>query len=130
MGKKVSLLIDTNIFVDYFRLRLFRKLLTSDQFQIFYSAVTKKELLTKPGLSHAEEKSIRKLLKRFRIIPLDQQILDKYSELRKRHPTLEKEDCLIAATAIASNIQLVTHNYKHFRPIKELVLYFSSPRKP
>lgn len=124
MGKKVSLLIDTNIFVDYFRLRLFRKLLTSSRFQIFYSAVTKKELLSKPGLSRAEEKSIRKFLKRFRIIPLDQRILITYSELRERHPTLEKEDCLIAPTAITGNLTLVTHNYKHFRPVKGLRLYF------
>lgn len=130
MAEKIALLVDTDIFIDHLNSRLFRDLFEADHFKIHYSIMTKKELLSKQGLSHADERSIRDFLKNFRIIPLNQQILYKHSELLVQHPTLYKADCLIAATAIISKLPLVTRNYKHFRQIKELVLYFTPQPTP
>ncbi len=124
MAKKINILIDTDVFIDYLNHQLFRDFFESGRFQVFYSIVTKKELLAKEGLSSNETKEIRNLLKKFRLISFNSAIVEKYSELRKNHPHLEKEDCLIAATAIIKKIPLATRNYKHYRFFKNLVLYF------
>ena len=126
MARKVNLLVDTDIFIDYLNHRQFRDLFESDHFTIFYSVVTKRELLSKGGLQRSEQQAIHQLLKSLRIIFPDQKILDQYSELRIKYPTLGKGDCMIAATAITKKLSLVTRNYKHFRPIKDLLLYFSA----
>ncbi len=127
MAKKINILIDTDIFIDYLNHQLFRDLFESGRFQVFYSIVTKKELLAKEGLGSHETREIRSLLKKFRLIPLNAAIVEKYSELRKNYPHLEKEDCLIAAAAIIKKIPLATRNYKHYRFFKDLVLYFRKP---
>src|SRR3990167_7196468 len=124
MARKVNLLVDTDIFIDYLNHRQFLDLFESDHFTIFYSVVTKRELLSKGGLQRSEQQAIHQLLKSLRIIFPDQKILDQYSELRIKYPTLGKGDCMIAATAITKKLSLVTRNYKHFRPIKDLLLYF------
>jgi len=126
MARKVNLLVDTDIFIDYLNHRQFLDLFESDHFTIFYSVVTKRELLSKGGLQRSEQQAIHQLLKSLRIIFPDQKILDQYSELRIKYPTLGKGDCMIAATAITKKLSLVTRNYKHFRPIKDLLLYFSA----
>ncbi len=125
MGKKISLLVDTDIFIDYLNHQLFKIIFTRNNYQIYYSAVTKKELLAKEGMNQSEERAIRKLLQKYRLVPLNQKILVQYSILRKEHPQIGKEDCLIAATAIVQNLPLATRNYKHYKVFANLVLYFS-----
>ena len=41
---KIRLLIDTDIFIDYFNHGFFEEILENEEFDIYYSAVTKKEL--------------------------------------------------------------------------------------
>lgn len=123
MAKKVALLVDTNIFIDFYNHNLFKEFFQSSQFQIYYSLVTKKELLSKEGLSDKERQSIQRHLKKLRMILLEDQILKKYSELRKNYPSADKEDSLIAASAIVKNIPLLTQNLKHFRVFEELEIY-------
>lgn len=124
MAKKLNLLVDTDIFIDYFNHQLFRDLFEGGRFQVYYSVVTKKELLSKEGLKEIERKSIEKFLKRHRMIPFNQALLQKYSDLRHQYPSSGKEDCLIAATAITKKFPLLTRNYKHYRIFEELQLYF------
>lgn len=125
MGKKISLLVDTDIFIDYLNHQLFKIIFTGNNYQIYYSAVTKKELLAKEGMNQSEERAIRKLLQKYRLVPLNQKILVQYSTFRKEYPQIGKEDCLIAATAIVQNFPLATRNYKHYKVFPNLVLYFS-----
>jgi predicted nucleic acid-binding protein len=115
MAQKIAVLVDTDVFIDYFNHQLFRGILESERFQVYYSVVTKKELLSKAGLSDSESRAIRKSLAAFRIIPLDGTVLKKYSELRRKHLSSAKEDCLIAASALVKNFTLVTRNDRHFR---------------
>lgn len=124
MAKKINILIDTDIFIDYFNHQLFRDFFESGRFQVFYSIVTKKELLAKDGLSANEIKEIKSLLKKFRLIAFNSTIVEKYSDLRRKYSQVGKEDCLIAATAIVKKIPLATRNYKHYKFFTELVLYF------
>lgn len=47
---KVSVLVDTDVFIDYFNSGRFSFLFNSTRFTVYYSVVTKKELLSKTGL--------------------------------------------------------------------------------
>lgn len=120
---KVQLLIDTDIFIDYLNTGFLSAILESKGFDIYYSVVTKKELLSKIGLKESERQVILTTLKRYRIIPLDNRIAGKYSDLRRKHPSLAKEDALIAATALVRRLPLVTRNWRHYKVIEGLTLF-------
>ena len=122
MGK-VSLLVDTDIFIDYFNTGRFHALFDSHRFTVYYSAITKKELLTKPGLRDTERESILAELNRCRLIALSDSITARYSDLRCRHPSLEKGDALIAATALVKHLPLMTRNKRYFRVVSGLTLF-------
>ena len=122
MGK-VSFLVDTDIFIDYFNTGRFHALFDSHRFTVYYSAITKKELLTKPGLRDTERESILAELNRCRLIALSDSITARYSDLRCRHPSLEKGDALIAATALVKHLPLMTRNKRHFRMVSGLTLF-------
>ena len=119
---KVKLLIDTDIVIDYLNTGLLRTIFEDRGFEVYYSVVTKKELLSKPGLKEAERQAVLFTLRRHRIIRLDDRITGTYSDLRRRHPSLEKEDALIAATALVKKLALVTRNVKHYKDIQGLIL--------
>ena len=119
---KVSLLIDTDVFVDYFNIGRFHALFDPARFIVYYSAVTKKELLTKPGLRDSERNAIVAILDQCRIVPLSQSIAKRYAELRYCYPSLEKADALIAATALTKQLPLLTRNKRHFRIVRGLDL--------
>jgi hypothetical protein len=120
---KVKLLIDTDIVIDYLNTGLLRTIFEDRGFEVYYSVVTKKELLSKPGLKETERQAILFTLRRHRIIPLDDRITGTYSDLRRRYPSLEKEDALIAATALVKKLPLVTRNVKHYKTIQGLILF-------
>ena len=122
MGK-VSLLVDTDIFIDYFNTGRFHALFDSHRFTVYYSIITKKELLTKSGLRDNERESILSELRRCRLIALSNSITARYSDLRFRHPSLEKGDALIAATALVKHLPLMTRNKRHFRMVSGLTLF-------
>ncbi|MBI3812539.1 MAG: type II toxin-antitoxin system VapC family toxin [Nitrospirae bacterium] len=120
---KVKLLIDTDIVIDYLNTGLLRTIFEDRGFEVYYSVVTKKELLSKPGLKETERQAVLFTLRRHRIIPLDDRITGTYSDLRRRYPSLEKEDALIAATALVKKLPLVTRNVKHYKNIQGLILF-------
>lgn len=120
---KVSLLVDTDIFIDYFNTGRFSALFDSSRFTVCFSIVTKKELLTKPGLRDTEREAIEAELRRSRLVPLSNSITTKYSDLCRLHPSLNKEDALIAATALVKHLPLLTRNTRHYRMIQGIVLF-------
>lgn len=99
----VRLLVDTDILIDYFNAGHHSRLLDDPRNRIYYS--------------------IKEALRRFRLIPLGPAIAGRYSTLRRQHPNLEREDALIAATAMVKRFPLMTRNWKHFRRIAGLTLY-------
>ncbi|THJ16668.1 MAG: type II toxin-antitoxin system VapC family toxin [Nitrospira sp. CG24B] len=120
---KISLLLDTDIFIDYFNTGRFHTLFDSSRFTVYYSAITKKELLTKPGLRDNERASILAELAQCRLITLSDSITTRYSDLRRQHPSLEKGDALIAATALVKHLPLMTRNKRHFQIVPGLTLF-------
>lgn len=83
---KINLLVDTDIFIDYFNTGLFSSIIKNKSINIYYSIVTKKELLNKEGLKTSERKAIVDALKKFREVKLDNHITSKYSEIRNQYP--------------------------------------------
>lgn len=77
---------------------------------------------TRPLL--AERYRIRLLLQRHRLIPIDQEIAEKFSLLLARYSRqgLRKADALVAATASSRRLPLLTRNTRHYRFISEITL--------
>jgi len=121
MGEN-QLLVDTDVLIAYLNHRAYRSYLESAKFRVYYSAITKKELLAKRGLKTSERQAIITLLKRFRLIRINRRVTDEYSRLRSRYPSLAKGDALIGASALARKLPLLTQNLRHFRVIQGLVL--------
>ncbi|TMB56463.1 MAG: type II toxin-antitoxin system VapC family toxin [Deltaproteobacteria bacterium] len=119
----VRVLVDTDILIDYFNAGAHGGLLDDPRSRIYYSVVTRKELLAKKGLSSAERGAIAEALRRFRLVRLGPAIAGRYWSLRRRYPDLEKEDALIAATALVKRLPLLTGNWKHCRHVAGLALY-------
>jgi len=117
-----QLLVDTDILIAYLNRRAYRTYLENPKTRIYYSAITKKELLSKQGLKAAERQAILTLLRRFRLIRIDQRVSNEYSRLRTIYPSLERGDALVAASALVRKLPLLTRNLRHFRVVKELVL--------
>lgn len=93
------------------------------------SAVTVLEL--KEGIKRSdkpeeEKKQVLEVLKSKIIVSADKKVMDKAGkisgELINKGKRIEREDCIIAATAILENEALVTGNRKHFERIEELKL--------
>jgi len=62
------------------------------------------------------------MLGSLRQINPDAPVTDAYTELLNRYPNLRHHlaDALIAATAVAKNLPLVTTNVRHFKGIAEI----------
>src|SRR5712691_9288032 len=115
-------LADTGVFILWHRgdsqARLF---LRNPNVEIYYSKVTRKELL-RPPINNAERRRIGRLLEAFRLINPDASIAAAYSDLLTRYPYLQDHlaDTLIAASAWTKSLPVVTTNVRHFEPIQEI----------
>ncbi len=122
---KIKLLVDTDIIIDYLKgVKPARELFKSKDIVIYCSILSKKELLSKVGLSDSERKKIMNLISRLKVLKIDNDINQKYMLLINRYGERQSSivDYLIAATAWAKNLPLLTRNIKHFKKIKEIKL--------
>jgi predicted nucleic acid-binding protein len=62
-------------------------------------------------------------LRRFRLILLTPAIAGRYAAIRRGTPRLEREDALIAATALEKRLPFMTRNWRHFRRVEGLRRY-------
>lgn len=122
---KIRILVDTDIFIDYLRgIRTAKTLFSSEEVEVYYSVLTKKELLSKVGLKYSERKKILRLLSQCKAIKIDNNIAGKFSLLLNRYGDRPEwaPDLIIAATTWSKNLPLLTRNIKHFKFIKEIKL--------
>ncbi|MBI5050284.1 MAG: PIN domain-containing protein [Nitrospirae bacterium] len=122
---KIKLLVDTDIIIDYLKgIKPAREFFKSDNFDIYCSVLSQKELLSKKGLSDSERKRIKELLLRLKDLKIDNEISKKYMLLLNNYGEIQSSiaDYVIAATAWAKNLPLLTRNRKHFEQIKEIQL--------
>lgn len=122
---KVKVLVDTDIIIDYIRgVKPARDLFRSEAFDIYCSVLSKKELLSIQGLRSSERKKITDLLSRIKVLRIDSDIHSKYMQLLALYGEKQTSmvDYVIAATAWAKNLPLMTRNKKHFMHVKEIEL--------
>jgi predicted nucleic acid-binding protein len=121
------IIVDTDILIDAARciddaVNCLQQI--EDKSSLAISAVTQMELII--GCRNKKElKSLEHFLQRFEIISLNEQISDTAADLLKNYRLshgLLIADCLIAATAIVTNTQLISKNQKDYRFIKDLDL--------
>ena len=122
----VRILVDTDILIDYFNTGRYAGLLHARRTTVYYSVVTRKELLTKEGLRDTERRAIIEALQRFRFVPVTRAIAARYARVRVQARGIEREDALIAATAIEKRLPLMTRNWRHFHRVEGLTLYTGS----
>jgi predicted nucleic acid-binding protein len=128
--RQTSFLADTDIFIDYLNgVERMRRILDSTRYRVYYGMVTKKELLAKRNLSSTERRRIQMLLLKHRLIPLDEIIAARFSDLLAKDTTqgLRKADALVAATAWSQTLPLLTRNLRHYRFISEITLINLEP---
>lgn len=101
-----EILVDTNIF-----LYLLKGNDTLEEMlqgkSIYVSFITELELIGFKDMGVKEEKQIQALINESIIIPISNSIKEKYVEIRKKYH-LKLADAVIAATAITTNIPLIT----------------------
>lgn len=117
-------LLDTNVFVDYFRGQVRAKDYFKDQVEIICSIITAAELIQ--GSRNKQEQAVnQRFLAQIKVLPVTSAISSKMLSLMASYALshgLEIPDALIGATAIEENLTLVTANVKHFSFIRGLKL--------
>lgn len=120
-------LLDSNILILYLRkTRGYDELLDSlsKDDALFISVITRLEIVR--GMRERERQDTYDLLDALETIPVTIGIADSAGELmrswRARGIILEGADAIIAASALAHGLTLVTTNAKHF-PMPDLVVY-------
>jgi len=124
MGTK-KYLIDTNAAIDYLGELMPEKAL---QFmdkvvdkEYYISVISKIELLGFTHLSQSDEQKIQLLLDSSCIIELTNDIVDKTIEIRKKIK-MKLPDAIIAATALAHKLILISRNLKDFDKLQNIKL--------
>jgi len=122
---KIRILIDTDIMIDSIKgVRAAKELFRTRGVDLYCPILSKKELLSKEGLKDSERKRIINLLAGIKVLRIDDDINKKYFPLTKAYGENPDfiADYIIAATAWAKKLPLLTRNRKHFQHIKEITL--------
>ena len=122
---RFKLLIDTDIIIDVLKgVRSANELFRFQEIDICCSILSKKELLSKKGLSDTERKRIENLLTQVKVFRVDNDIASKYQQLLAKYGEKPETivDFIIAATAWSKKLPLLTRNRKHFENIEEITL--------
>ncbi len=120
-------LLDTDVLIGILkRWHGLQGLLDPDFRPLYCASLSRRELLQKQGLSASERWAIHRLLSDLRILYPDPAILDRFDRLRSKYagrtqPTWQG-DALVAATAWAKDLPLVTLNLGHFSFVEEIVV--------
>lgn len=116
-------LIDTNVVIDYLDNRLplqSSTLLERSLFRI--SVITRIELLSWPGATPNQTTILQSFVHSCFEYNLDDSIIEKAIDIRKS-TRIKLPDAIIAATALANNLLLITRNTKDFEAIDHLRLF-------
>jgi toxin FitB len=108
-----ELLVDTDVFVDHLR---GSRALAPGGDAISYSAITRAELFAGPP---DQEGAVRQLLAPFAEIDVDRAVAEAAGRIR-RASGARMPDALIAATALAHGLVLLTRNVRDFERVDGL----------
>jgi predicted nucleic acid-binding protein len=115
-------LIDSNVIIDYFGDKLpARAKLFLDNIEPVISAVTKIEVLGWYRATESQLKPFYSLMDFIIILPINDIVINETIALRQKR-RIRLGDAIIAATALANNLTLITRNAKDFDSIDGLAL--------
>lgn len=120
-------LLDTNIAVHALDGLLLHPLPLHNTYAM--SAITRLELLGKPGLTAEDERIRMGFIARIPVLPIRERILDRAIDLR-RNRNLRTPDAIIAATTLHYNAVLLTNDADLLRalgPMAQSVALATSP---
>ena len=119
-----GLLVDTDVFIDHLR---GARELTPGRHRLHYSVITRCELLS----GAVGSALVQRLLDPFRELAVDRDVAERAGRIR-RETGIATPDALIAATAIAHDLTLLTRNRRDFEPVKRLRIRdpTGNPRTP
>lgn len=123
-------MLDTDIIIDHLRgqtysTNLLRRIIIGDEFIGLYSAITEIELFSAATISDEQVDEISMLLGAMVRADIDHEVAQCAGRLLGKYRKsngLEMADAVIAATAIAQGIPVVTRNVKHYSFISSLIL--------
>lgn len=127
---KHMILCDTNILIEFYKnnANVTKELKRIGQSKIAISAITRAELYF-GAINKMELRKIKQHLSLIHVISLDSKISENFIELMEDYSLSHKlaiPDALIAATALAHQIELYTLNIRDFHFISGLSLYQST----
>ena len=118
-----KLLADTDVLIDFLRgIEKAVELVRENSENILVSPITITELYA-GARNEKERNDLDSFLALFQTIPVNGEIAKSAGNLKREYfksHNLGMADCMIAATAIASNAKLKTLNVKHFPMFKKL----------
>ena len=121
------ILIDTSIFVDYFRKQKKQRAILyslSNEYRLSTSVICYFEFCV--GSKEKDKDFLHALFHEIEISDFDKIIAIKasnlYKMLKSKNQLIDFRDLFIAATAITNNMPLATLNVKHFERVEELEL--------
>jgi len=120
------ILLDTSVLIEMFRVKdkttTFFYRLSNDNNDFAISILTHYEIFR--GSNSVQDTFWTKILKNIKLIPFDlissNEAIEIYKLLKTQNQMIDFADLLIAATAIAHNLDLATLNLKHFTKIPNL----------
>ncbi|MFA5945572.1 MAG: type II toxin-antitoxin system VapC family toxin [Patescibacteria group bacterium] len=115
----MSVLLDTNIVIEYLKTSTLRPPIYKGEFII--SVITEAELFRFSGMSESDIKIIRLIVETCETLAVDSRIARRAGELGRTRKT-RLPDLLIAATALEYGIPLITHNLRDFKNIPDLIV--------
>ncbi|MCD4694750.1 MAG: type II toxin-antitoxin system VapC family toxin [Bacteroidales bacterium] len=122
MGRQ-EYLIDTNVAIEYIGEALPEKALTMMDGiidgQFYISVINKIELLGFAGITENEELKFQEFINAADILELNEDIINRTIEVRKQYK-IKLPDAIIAATALVSELTIISRNTKDFVKIKGL----------
>ena len=121
-----STLIDTSIFIDYFRKQNKQKSLLFQIAEAGYTLTTSSICYFEYSAGSKNQEFDRMLFENITVFPFDAEQAEIaasiFKHLKKQNAVIEFRDILIAACALTYDIPLATLNVKHFDRIKGLEL--------
>ena len=116
--------LDTNVWIDSHAgradaCRVFTKARAVQGAWVGFSAITRLEVLGFPGLTAADDKTLRELLAQFEEVPVLPAVIDEAIELRRLYK-IKSPDAIIAATALLQEAEVVTRNTGDFKKVARL----------
>jgi predicted nucleic acid-binding protein len=95
--------------------------LKENEAKIKVSIITKIEVLGYHQLKQVQKKFLENFFNAITVLPLNDQVVNFAIEIRQKKP-VSLADSLIAATALAQDLELLTENIKDYRSIQDLRL--------